>query len=112
VIADKGAVVHKLPRLYSFRPRATQPLTASVLFVDYENVGRVKAAPTDRLAEALQWLKGTQKNRRPRRRKGLAAHLFHHFGRKIPEEKIPAFIDQLIADTRLSKTNDAITYHF
>ena len=76
------------------------------------------AAPTrtktasDRLGEALQWLKGMQKIRRPSKRKALAAHLFNHFGKKIPEDKIQAFIDQLIADKELSDVKGAITYHF
>jgi hypothetical protein len=45
-------------------------------------------------------------------RKGLTAHVLNHFGKKIPEEKIQAFIDELVADKQLSETKDAITYHF
>ena len=71
-----------------------------------------KVPPTDQLAKAFEWLRGTQKNRRPRKRKGLAAHLFNHFGKKVPEEKIQAFIDELIADKQLSETKNTITYHF
>jgi hypothetical protein len=71
-----------------------------------------KTTPTDRLGEALQWLKGMQKIRRPSKRKALGAHLFNHFGKKIPEDKIQAFIEQLIADKELSDVKGAITYHF
>jgi hypothetical protein len=73
---------------------------------------KTKTIPTDRLDEALQWLKGMQKIRRPSKRKALAAHLFNHFGKKIPEDKIQAFIDLLIAEKELSDVKGAITYHF
>ena len=37
------------------------------------------------LQAAVEWLSAMQKNRRPRRRKGLVAYLHSHFGQKIPE---------------------------
>src|SRR5262249_55059356 len=37
---------------------------------------------------ALQWLSGGAKNRRPRTRKALAAHLYSHFSKKIPESEV------------------------
>ena len=70
----------------------------------------IAAAPS--LANGLEWLKGIQKNKRPRKRKGLVAHLHTHFGQKIPETNIQAFVDQLIAEKELTEINEAITYHF
>jgi hypothetical protein len=61
---------------------------------------------------ALQLLAGTQKARRPRRRKGLIAVLYSHFSKKVPESDLQGLVDELIADGRLSDSNGAITYHF
>lgn len=61
--------------------------------------------------EALHLLAGTQKARRPRRRKGLVAVLHSHFAQKVPESELQQLIDELIADGSLSEANGAITYH-
>jgi hypothetical protein len=64
------------------------------------------------LSDAMDWLKGTQKNRRPRKRKGLVTHIHTHFGKKIAETEVEAFVDQLIAAKQLTELNGALTYHF
>jgi hypothetical protein len=61
---------------------------------------------------ALQWLAGGAKNRRPRTRKALAAHLYSHFSKKIPEAEVQNLIDTLIASGQLSEAHGRITYHF
>jgi PIN domain-containing protein len=109
---DKGfdpLIKHLVRRGYSVRRVATlaEAFGTSARLISTEAV-----APADRMAEALQWLKSTQKNRRPRKRTGLVAHLFNHFGKKIPEESVQAFIDRLIADKQISDVKGAITYHF
>ena len=63
------------------------------------------------LDAAVEWLSAMQKNRRPRRRKGLVAHLHSHFGHKLPESDIQKLVDALIADKRLSERSGTITYH-
>lgn len=62
--------------------------------------------------EALHLLAGTQKMRRPRKRKGLIAVLHSHFSQKVPDAELQRLVDQLIAEGTLSETNGAITYHF
>jgi hypothetical protein len=62
--------------------------------------------------EALQLLAGTQKARRPRKRKGLIAVLYSHFSKKLPESELQGLVNELIARGRLSDTDGAITYHF
>ncbi|HVH84317.1 MAG TPA: PIN domain-containing protein [Steroidobacteraceae bacterium] len=62
--------------------------------------------------EALHLLAGTQKVRRPRKRKGLIAVLHSHFSQKVPDGELQRLVDQLIAEGTLSETNGAITYHF
>lgn len=62
--------------------------------------------------EALQLLAGTQKARRPRRRKGLIAVLYSHFSKKVSESELEELVNELIARGRLSDSNGAITYHF
>jgi hypothetical protein len=62
--------------------------------------------------EALDLLTGTQKGRRPRKRKGLVAVLHSHFSQRVPEGELQRLVDELIAAGTLSETNGAITYHF
>ena len=65
------------------------------------------------LAEgALNLLAGTQKLRRPRKRKGLVAVLHSHFAKKVSEAELQRLIDELIDAGRLSDNGGAITYHF
>ena len=64
------------------------------------------------LAEARQLLAGTQKIRRPRKRKGLIAVLHSHFSKRVPESELQGLLDKLIARGELSESNGAITYHF
>jgi hypothetical protein len=61
---------------------------------------------------AVQWLSGSARTRRPRTRKALAAHLYSHFSKKIPEDEIQVLINQLIAAGQLSETGGKISYHF
>jgi PIN domain len=63
------------------------------------------------LQAAVEWLTAMQKNRRPRRRKGLVAYLHSHFGHKIPESDIQKLVDAMIAEKRLSERSGTITYH-
>jgi hypothetical protein len=62
--------------------------------------------------EALHLLAGTQKLRRPRKRKGLIAVLHSHFSQKVPESELQGLVEELIAAGNLSEANGAITYHF
>ncbi len=64
------------------------------------------------LAEARHLLAGTQKIRRPRKRKGLIALLHSHFSKKVPERELQGLVDELIARGELSESNGAITYQF
>ena len=69
-------------------------------------------APGSVPENAVQWLSGSARTRRPRTRKALAAHLYSHFSKKIPEDDIQVLIDQLIAGGQLSETSGKISYHF
>ena len=64
------------------------------------------------LEEARHLLAGTQKIRRPRKRKGLIALLHSHFSKKVPERELQGLVDELIARGELSESNGAITYQF
>jgi hypothetical protein len=61
---------------------------------------------------ALHWLAGGAKTRRPRTRKALAAHLYSHFSKKIPDAEIQVIIDKLVAAGHLGELNGKIAYHF
>jgi hypothetical protein len=60
---------------------------------------------------AVRRLTAMQKTKRPRKRKGLAADLYSHFAKKVPEARIQDLIEQMIAAKQLSEMNGAITYH-
>ncbi|HLJ39607.1 MAG TPA: PIN domain-containing protein [Steroidobacteraceae bacterium] len=74
-----------------------------------ESAGREGGTPKE---QALHLLAGTQKARRPRKRKGLIAVLHSHFAQKVPESELQQLVDELIAQGSLSETNGAIAYHF
>jgi hypothetical protein len=62
--------------------------------------------------DALQWLAGSTRNRRPRTRKALAAHLYSHFSKKRSEADIQAMIERLLASGELAEANGRISYNF
>lgn len=62
--------------------------------------------------DALALLAGTQKMRRPRKRKGLIAVLYSHFSKRVPESDLQALVDELIAHGHLSDSSGSIAYHF
>jgi hypothetical protein len=61
---------------------------------------------------AVSWLAAMQKNKRPRKRKGLVAHLHSHFAKKVSEGEIQGIVDRMIAAKKLSDTNGTMAYHF
>jgi hypothetical protein len=61
---------------------------------------------------AIQWLSAIQRNKRPRKRKGLVAYLYSHFAKKLPESQIQDLVDRMIADEELAEVSGTITYHF
>jgi hypothetical protein len=90
------------------RPAAARPAAARLAAARLAAQGDGGAL----LAEALQLLAGTQKIRRPRKRKGLIAVLDSHFSKKVPESELQGLVDKLITRGELSESNGAITYHF
>ena len=64
---------------------------------------RVSRQPSTLWDNALSFLAGTQKNRRPRKRKGLVAALHSHFSQRIPETELQRLVDQMIARTPSAK---------
>jgi PIN domain-containing protein len=71
-----------------------------------------RAAARPRSEDALALLAGTQKLRRPRKRKGLVAVLHSHFAKRVAESELQDLVDELIAHGHLSEANGALTYHF
>ncbi|MFL6549028.1 MAG: PIN domain-containing protein [Povalibacter sp.] len=58
----------------------------------------------------LAWLEEMSPRTRPRKRKGLIAHLHNHFGKKISEAQLHQIVDQLIAQKKISETEGALGY--
>lgn len=61
---------------------------------------------------ALAWLAGMQKNKRPRKQKGLLAHLHSHFSKKFSAAELQKVVGRMIAEKKLTEANGALTYHF
>ena len=68
--------------------------------------------PADPYAQAVAWIESIEKKKRPQKRMRLIAHVFNHFGKKIPEADVQAFVDRLVSEKRLDETNGALTYNF
>ena len=62
------------------------------------------------LATAIQWLKDMQPRARPRKRKGLIAHLHNRFGKKIPEAELHILVNRMIAERKLTEADGALGY--
>lgn len=60
---------------------------------------------------AIKWLSEMQKNKRPRKRKGLIAHLYSHFKKQCAEADIHHLVEKWIQSRKLSDTGGSITYH-
>lgn len=78
--------------------------------------GQPRAAPSRETPSAFQelavrWLSGMQKNKRPRKRKGLVSYLESRFGRKVSEQDVQKLVDRMVSDKQLVDTGGAITYY-
>jgi len=69
------------------------------------------ARPTLDGEVAVEWLAKMPKANRPRKGKGLVAHLYTHFGKKLPETEIEQIVDRLFSSKKLSDAAGTLTYH-
>lgn len=76
------------------------------------NVADDAKQPIDAMRASLVWLAAMDKPKRPRKRKGLIAHLYTHFAKKIPEQELQQIVDRMLADRTLTADGESITYHF
>jgi hypothetical protein len=110
---DKGfdpLIKHLVKR--GFAVRRANSIAEALTTAAAAPAARVSRQTSTLWDNALSFLAGTQKNRRPRKRKGLVAALHSHFAKKIPETELQRLVDQMIARKTLSEVNGAITYHF
>ena len=77
-----------------------------------ERVSLPGAAADGPWQRASTWLDGLQRNRRPRKRRGLVASLHSHLSKKVSTEQIEQFVDRMIAEGRISESNGALSYNF
>jgi hypothetical protein len=97
---ERGFDVRRAATLAEAFP--TQPVPSPVSAVDLSTCWDA----------ALALLSGTQKNKLPRKRKGLIAHLSHHFAKKITAADADALVNRMIAGKKVTDNNGAMTYHF
>ncbi|HYX75176.1 MAG TPA: PIN domain-containing protein [Steroidobacteraceae bacterium] len=69
------------------------------------------AVPELAWQRASTWLDGLQRNRRPRKRRGLVASLYSHLSKKVPTAQIEEFVDRMIAEGRISESDGALSYN-
>jgi hypothetical protein len=69
-------------------------------------------ATEDAWYRASTWLAGLQRNRRPRKRRGLVASLYSHLSKKVPEAQIEQFVDRMIAEGTISESSGVLSYNF
>ena len=71
-----------------------------------------KQAEQSPLEAGIALLKKMQPRARPRKRKGLIAHLNAHFRKKLPESELTELVEELIAAKNLSEVDGKLAYHF
>jgi hypothetical protein len=69
---------------------------------------RAKVVKKATLPSILAWLQ--ELKARPKKRKGLMAHLRSNF-RKVPEPELEQLVDQMIAGKKISEVGGALEYH-
>ena len=60
---------------------------------------------------ASNWLTRLQRNRRPRKRRGLVASLHSHLSKKVPEAQIEQIVDRMVAEGMISESNGVLSYN-
>jgi hypothetical protein len=97
-----------------FNVRRTATLGGA--FPSRESAAGKASTPGGTADEALQrastWLARLERNRRPRKRRGLVASLHSHLSKKVPEAQIEQIVDRMVAEGRISESNGVLTYHF
>jgi hypothetical protein len=97
-----------------FNVRRTATLGGA--FSSRESPARKASAPAGTADEPFQrasaWLARLERNRRPRKRRGLIASLHSHLSKKVPEEQIEQIIDRMVAEGRISESNGVLSYNF
>lgn len=62
------------------------------------------------LLQAIDWLK-SQVRTRPLKRKGLIAHLYTHFRKKLTEQEIEQVVAELMTKQLISEADGKLAYH-
>jgi hypothetical protein len=80
-------------------------------FPKRKTLGDASLQATPQWEDAWTWLVSLERNKRPRKLKGLVAHLHTHFSKSATESDARAFVDRMIAEKKISETDGSITYH-
>jgi hypothetical protein len=102
-LVGRGFHVRRVPTLDSAFPSSPQATASAVR-------GPKSPPPSDAYTETVRWLAAMPKKNRPRKRKGLVAHIYSHHAKKVPESQIEAFIDQLVAEGKIDAAGGLIAY--
>lgn len=87
---------------------STAPKAATKAPAATSKSGANQASP---LLLAIEWLKSIQVRTRPLKRKGLIAHLYTHFRKKLTEQEIEQLVAELMTRKHISEADGKLAYH-
>jgi hypothetical protein len=111
-LQGRGFKVRRVSSIAEAFPDSAEPaVTVVTTRVSKRTTEKAAPAPAASWEVALIWLRGMQARVRPRKRKGLIAHLHSHFGDKVAESELQVLVDRLITEKKLSEVNGVLAYH-
>jgi hypothetical protein len=105
-LRGKGFAVRRAPALANAFGNTSDAVPAKA----ESAVTTPKVEEQSPFAAVVQWLSEMQPRTRPRKRKGLVAHLRSHFGKKISENEADALVERLIAEKKVSEVEGRLGY--
>jgi hypothetical protein len=111
-LQDRGFAVRRAATLEEAFPPAGKAAAAAPARARTPAAGGARREATASVENALGWLAGMDKGKRPKKRAALAAHLHSHFAGKLSAADLARLIERMISDQRLSETAGKLQYHF
>lgn len=106
-LKQRGFKVRRADSLTQAFP-STAPKAATKAPAATSKSGANQASP---LLQAIEWLKSIQVRTRPLKRKGLIAHLYTHFRKKLTEPEIEQLVAELMTKKHISEADGKLAYH-
>ena len=108
----RGFAVRRAATLDEAFPPAASTAAAAPARNRTQAASNARRGATASVENALSWLAGMDKGKRPKKRAALAAHLHSHFAGRLSAAEVARLIERLISDQRLSETAGKLQYLF